>query len=99
MLEQKDLIQFLSTHKQQWFAEFRLTKLGLLGSFARNETTEQSDIDIIVDFLPNTPHLTDKKAAIKEIISQTFHRKVDICREKYLKPYYKDHILKTVIYV
>lgn len=45
-----------------------MVKLGLYGSFARNEGTENSDIDIIVEFKPNTEDLLDKKAKIKNLI-------------------------------
>ena len=60
---------------------------------------KESDIDIIVEFLPNTENLSDMKASLKEAIKNAFDRDVDICREKYLKPYYRNQILKSAIYV
>ena len=78
--------------------QFHVSKIGLFGSFARNEQNEASDIDLIVEFVPQTEHLSEKKEAIRQLVNARFHRKVDLCREKYLKPYFKNQILQTAIY-
>jgi len=52
MLSKNEILAFLSEHKVALFAEYQLVKIGLFGSFARNEITEESDIDIIVEFQP-----------------------------------------------
>lgn len=93
------ILQFLSQEKEQFETRFRIAKIGLFGSYARGEETENSDIDIIVEFYPNTENLSEIKASLKEIIKSTFDRDVDICREKYLKPYYRNQILQSAIYV
>jgi len=36
---------------------------------------------------------------LKEYLKSNFNRDVDICREKFLKPYVKEHLMKEVIYV
>lgn len=66
---------------------------------AKNEANEASDVDIIVEFEPNTPDLYDKKETLRSILQNEFDRNVDLCREKYLKPYYKIQILQTSIFV
>jgi len=99
MLTKNETLAFLSEHKTALFAGYQLVKIGLFGSFARNETTEESDIDIIVEFQPNTPNLYEKKAATKTLIKNEFDKEVDICREKYIKPYFKSQILQSAIYV
>ncbi|MBK7232376.1 MAG: nucleotidyltransferase domain-containing protein [Saprospiraceae bacterium] len=99
MVKREDIITFLKEKKDILFFDYQLVKLGLYGSFARNEGTENSDIDIIVEFKPNTEDLLDKKAKIKNLIGSKFNRKVDICREKYIKPYFRAQILESSIYV
>lgn len=94
-----EILAFLKERKEELFAEFRLVKLGLIGSFAKDMETDQSDIDLIVEFAPNTPDLSEKKNRLKLLISNHFHRNVDLCREKYMKPYFKAEILKSAIYV
>ncbi len=99
MLEQGEIVSFLRENKDKLFSDYELVKIGLFGSFARNEGTENSDIDLIVEFRPNTKDLFEKKSEIRSLVAKRFNRKVDICREKYIKPYLKPLILKSVIYV
>lgn len=93
------IIAYLSEKKDEFFINYRIEKLGLFGSFARNEESESSDIDLLIEFLPETNNLLEKKMEIKDKIKKEFNREVDLCREKYIKPYYKNQILKSVVYV
>jgi len=99
MTEKEKILAFLKEQKGDLFADYQLVKLGLFGSFARDEATETSDIDLIIEFCPNTEKIFEKKANIKHLIQTKFDRKVDLCREKYIKPYFKSQILQSVIYV
>lgn len=99
MLDKEEILAYLLERKEELFSEFQLVKLGLFGSFARNEESELSDIDLLIEFEPNTKGLSNKKQKIKELIHQKFHRKVDVCRKKYIKSYFKNQILQSVIYV
>jgi predicted nucleotidyltransferase len=99
MVERDEILSFLREKKDVLFSEYQLIKIGLFGSFARNEGTEDSDIDLIVEFQPDTGNLSEKKSKIKDLVANKFNRKVDLCREKYIKPYFKSQILQTAIYV
>ena len=79
--------------------KYHLKKIGIFGSFARNEQTEKSDIDLLVEYESNTLKLYDVEEDLRNYISTTFNRKVDICTEKWMKPFFKPLILKEVIYV
>ncbi len=93
------MLAFLSKEKPQLERQFRVSKIGLFGSYARGEETEESDIDIILEFLPHTENLSEIKLSLKELIKKEFGKNVDICREKYLKPYYRTQVLKSAIFV
>ena len=99
MIKREEILSFLQDKKDELFTEYQLVKIGLFGSFARNEGTEYSDIDLIVEFEPNTKNLSEKKSKIKDLVGNRFNRDVDICREKYIKPYFKTQIIQSVIYV
>ncbi len=71
----------------------------MAGSFARNEQKEDSDIDILVDFEPNTKQLFDIYEKMKTFFSNAFNKNIDIATVKYLKPYYKNVILKDAIFI
>ena len=40
------ILEFLKSHKSELNNRFGVTKIGLFGSYARNEATDKSDIDI-----------------------------------------------------
>lgn len=99
MINRTEILSFLKEKKEDLFSEYQLVKIGLFGSFARNEGTENSDIDLIIEFEPNTENLSEKKSMIKALFKKQFDREVDICREKYIKPCFKTQILKSAIFV
>jgi uncharacterized protein len=99
MLGKYDVIIFLSDHLPSLKKEYNISKLGLFGSFARNEQNDSSDIDIILEFKEGTENIYERKNALREFLSKHFHREVDLCREKYLKPYVKDYLRNEIIYV
>ena len=99
MTSKEEILSYLKEKKEEFFSDYQLVKLGLFGSFARGEATKDSDIDLIVEFEPNTQNLAEKKLSIKSTLKKQFHREVDVCREKYIKPYFKSQILESVIYI
>lgn len=99
MTTKGEILDFLTRNKQYFRDRFGVIKIGLFGSYAKDEQTELSDIDLIVEFENNTPNLFDIKTELKTLIGEKFNVRVDIAREKYLKPIYRDSILKETIYV
>ncbi|HEA28706.1 MAG TPA: hypothetical protein ENH91_01700 [Leeuwenhoekiella sp.] len=79
--------------------EYHLVKTGVFGSVVREEQTENSDIDIIVEFEENTLNLYEIKQKLKKELQIHFNQTVDICREKYVKPVFRKQILLKAAYV
>ena len=98
MISKEEILNYLREQKPILEKEFQVTKIGLFGSYARDEQQEDSDIDLLIEFQPNTEDLYDKKEKIRLIVRTRFGREVDLAREKYLKPYYKKQILRSAIY-
>lgn len=94
-----DILNYLSANKQRLLQEYHLTQIGLFGSYSRGEETSESDIDLLVEFKPDTQNLYDLKSRLKREINLVFGREADICRLKYLKPIMKERILNEVRYV
>lgn len=93
------IINYLREHKDEFSKRFGVTKLGLFGSYVRNDAKENSDIDILVELENNLTDIHAKKSDFKQILENYFKLKVDIAREKYLKPLAKKEILSEVEYV
>jgi len=99
MTKTDKVLSYLEKHKTRLVREYHLTKIGVFGSVARHEGRDNSDIDLIVEFDENTPDLYTIKQRLKNELSRQLNASVDICREKYIKPVFKKHILAEAIYV
>jgi predicted nucleotidyltransferase len=73
--------------------------LGIFGSFARDEATKNSDIDILYTTKKGVKDLYDKKQKLKQELKNIFNLNIDLASAKYLKPYAKDIIMKDLLYV
>lgn len=99
MLQQYDILNYLRSNKELFHEKFSIEKIGIFGSYARNEQTENSDIDIIIEMPRGTENIFEKKQALKVLLKRRFKKKIDICRERAIKPIFKEMILKDTIYV
>lgn len=99
MIEREQIIEFIRNNKKKFKRQYRIVRIGIFGSFARNEQNDKSDIDLIVEFEQGTPNLFQIKNELKKVFSEKFNVKVDICREKYIKPMFRQQILKDTLYV
>ena len=99
MLVKDNIVEFIRENRAVLKDQFSITKIGLFGSFARNEQTESSDIDLLIDLEDNTPDIHELKEELKAFIGARFQRNVAIAREKFLKPYAREIILSEVEYV
>ena len=74
MLASNEIIQFLTENKSYLRKHYHCSEIGLFGSYARNEQTDESDIDILVVFEPETPNLHDLELELKEYLKMCFNR-------------------------
>ena len=98
MIDSSKILFYLTSNKTRLKKEYHLVKIGIFGSIAREEQNEQSDIDIIVEFKNDTEDLFMIKQRLKEEIQSKFNVPVDICREKYIKPIFRQQILSETKY-
>ena len=49
----EEILQVLRANKPGLFARYKLRRLGVFGSYARGEQTEQSDVDLLVEIDPS----------------------------------------------
>ncbi|MGB8226397.1 MAG: nucleotidyltransferase family protein [Sedimentisphaerales bacterium] len=74
---------------------FSVRKIGLFGSAVRNELHQESDIDILVDFVEPT---FDHYMNLKFYLEKLFNRSVDLVMADTIKPRIKPIIEQEVIY-
>jgi len=98
MKTKTEILEFLSQNKKVFRDKFHIVRIGLFGSYAREEQNPDSDIDLLVEFEENTQDLYELKIQLKEFFQIQLGIHVDICREKYIKPRFKNAILKETVY-
>lgn len=76
---------------------FNPSFIGLFGSYARNEETEESDIDILYDFKKKVTlfDLIDLEEQLKDKLK----KEVDLVSLQFMKPYFKKYIADDLIYL
>lgn len=97
MLILQDCINKLKDFKAKFGMKYGIEKLGIFGSVARSENTEQSDIDIVVEVRkPSLSLMYELREALKAL----FGCEVDLVRFRdSLRPLFKANIQNDVIYV
>ena len=95
-MNKKVILDCLNNHFQEFKEKYNVEQIGLFGSYARDEATEESDIDI---FVKMPPKMFDR-IAIKNLLQEELEKEVDIIREhKHIKPLLMEMIQKDIIYV
>jgi len=95
MLTRENILQFLRDNKGRFAEQYGVTKIGLFGSFARDEASEESDVDVCVEM---PPHFFSV-AAVREELESSFKRSVHIVRlREELRELFKEHLKRDTIY-
>lgn len=97
MIRLQECIKQLADFKYQFGSEFGITKLGVFGSVARGENTEDSDVDIVVEVEKPTLLLMHN---LHEALTSLLKCRVDLVRiRKTLRPLMLSNIKKEAVYV
>lgn len=95
-IDKTNILNYLKEHYSEFKEKYSVEKIGLFGSYARDQASDNSDIDI---FVKMEASLFDM-VAIKEQIENDLNKKVDIIRDhKNIKPIFLKMIQKDLIYV
>ena len=75
---------------------FGVTRLGIFGSVARDEATDYSDLDVVVEMAPDLFRMV----RLKEHLQETLRVPVDIVRYRNnINPFLKQRIDRETFYV
>ncbi|MFW6239018.1 MAG: nucleotidyltransferase family protein [Thermodesulfobacteriota bacterium] len=91
----KALTERLREMKPQLFEKYKARRIQLFGSVAREEQTEDSDIDILVDFEEDADYFDLAGMAI--FLEEQLRRKVDVISKQGLRNEIRESVLKEAI--
>ena len=95
-MTKETILEFLKENKPLLKERYHVTKIGLFGSYARDEATNESDIDLAI--------LSSKKdffikSNLQSFLEEAFHTKIDIGYLDSMREFYKRRIEKEILYV
>jgi len=93
----QDILSSLKKLKGEVKQEYPVKTLGLFGSVARSEETDESDIDLLVEFSKPVGFVTFMR--LENFLSERLGTRVDLVTADSLKPVIRQDILTEVIYV
>lgn len=97
VLSTEQLRALLKAFKEQHAEEYHLRALGYFGSYARNEATAESDVDIV--FETEAPNLF-RTSSMRQDLVEWLGRPVDVVRlRRMMNPRLKARIQKEAVYV
>lgn len=79
--------------------QYHIKQLGIFGSYIRGEATENSDLDILVEFEPQASFGLLTFCELENYLSDLLAIKVDLVMKDGLKPHIGKNILQEVIYL
>jgi len=94
-MNRQNALTLLSSNYGYIQKNFSVSRLSVFGSVARNESTEKSDIDILVEFAGKATF--DNFMNLKFYLQDLLKAGVDLVTQKALRPQIKKEIEKELI--
>lgn len=92
----EELKKIVASHRTEIEERYHVKSIAIFGSYARNEQSEESDVDILVEFKEPVGltfiHLADY---LEELLGV----KVDLLTPAAIKPNRREYIMEEAIYV
>jgi len=98
MIQTKANILTIIRKNQDKLRSFGVKKLGLFGSFIREEQNSESDLDLLVEFEKGKKTF-DNFINLSFFLENLINRQIELVTAESLSPYLKPHILQEIEYV
>jgi uncharacterized protein len=95
MVSRKDILDLLSRYNDDLRNRFSVRKIGLFGSYVRDEALPGSDVDVLVEFIKPT---FDNYMDLKFYLEELFQTPVDLVIADALKPRVIPYIMNEIVY-
>ena len=96
-MNRDELLTILRTHKPTLAERFGVTSLSLFGSFARDQATDESDVDILVGY--DAPATSRSFFGVQFYIEDLLGRRVDLVTNNALRKEIRPYVERDLINV
>ena len=97
MIRNRDEIYSLLASLNEVMRQLGVKRIGVFGSFEREENNDFSDIDLVVDFVEGKKTYS-AFYALAELLEKQMGRKVDLLTTESISPYFREEIEKDITY-
>lgn len=97
MLSKIQVLNILRNNKEYLLNNYKISLIALYGSYARDEATENSDIDIVYEKINAVNYRTYLEA--EEYLNNKLKKNIELVNIKYMNPVIKKTAEKDFIYV
>ena len=94
-MNREEVLDILRTHKPTLVERFGVTEIALFGSFARDEATDGSDVDILVRY--DGPATSRSYFGVQFYLEDVLDRKVDLVTHKALRSEFRPYVEREAI--
>ena len=91
------VVRTLTEHKPTLSERFGVTDLALFGSFARDQATSESDVDILVSF--DGPATSKGFFGVQFYLEDLLNCRVDLVTHKALRPEFRRQVEREAVHV
>ena len=88
-----DILETLAASRPE-LDRFHVESLSVFGSVARDEASDDSDVDVLVEFEPEATVGYFSMARMEQELGELFGRRVDLRTPKELSRHFRDHVLE-----
>ena len=92
----EEIKNILAKHRQELQQKYKVKTIAIFGSYARGEETEESDVDILVEFTEPVGLLF---VDLAEYLEKILGVKVDLVPRDAVKPNRRKYIEEDLLYV
>ncbi len=96
-MNKNEILNFLSSHKDEMQKKFGLVKIGLFGSYVRDDFSDKSDIDLAVEI--KSQNKFRSFFALKNYLEENLQKKIDLGIESTIKKRALNKIKNEIVYV
>lgn len=95
-MKRQEVLKVLESYKRRYADEFGIVRIGIFGSVARDEATQESDVDVVIE--TKHPNLF-KLSRIRLDLEELMHTHVDlISYRESMNTFLKERIQKEAVY-
>ena len=92
----EEIKEIINQHRLELEEKFKVKRLAIFGSYARGDNTEESDLDIMVEFKEPVGLLF---ILLADYLEEILKVKVDLVTPDAIKPNRRKYIIEELIYV